>query len=125
MDLLEREPILAELDGLLREAAGGTGRVVAVSGEAGAGKTSLVEHFVAAHAGRARALRGLCDPLSTPRPLGPVHDMAPQSRGPLANALRDGVGREALFAAFLAELAAPPAPPIVLVEDVHWADDAT
>src|SRR5215216_3912063 len=125
MDLLEREPILAELDGLLREAAGGTGRVVAVSGEAGAGKTSLVEHFVAAHAGRARTLRGLCDPLSTPRPLGPVHDMANGTSGPLAAALRDAVGREGLYSAFLAELGRLPGPCAVVVEDVHWVDDAT
>jgi len=125
MELLEREPILAELDGLLRDAASGAGRVAAVAGEAGVGKTSLVEHFTALHAARARTLRGLCDPLSTPRPLGPVHDMAQQSRGPLAAALRDAVGREGLFSAFLAELAAPPVPPIVVVEDVHWVDDAT
>jgi DNA-binding CsgD family transcriptional regulator len=125
MDLLEREPILAALDGLLRDAAGGAGRIAAVSGEAGAGKTSVVEHFVAAHRRTARSLRGLCDPLSTPRPLGPVHDMAEQSRGPLATALREGAGREQLFSAFLAELAREPTPCIAVVEDAHWADDAT
>src|SRR4051812_48695051 len=102
MELLEREPILAELDALLREAAGGDGgRVVPIAGEAGSGKTSLVEHFAAAHAGDARTLRGLCDPLSTPRPLGPLHDMAAGTTGPLATALRDAVGREGLFSAFL------------------------
>jgi ATP/maltotriose-dependent transcriptional regulator MalT len=125
MDLLEREPILAELGGLLRDAAGGAGRIAAISGEAGAGKTSLVEHFITTHGGSARTLRGLCDPLSTPRPLGPVHDMAGQTNGPLAAALRDAVGREGLFSAFLAELGRPPVPCMVVVEDVHWADDAT
>jgi predicted ATPase len=108
MDLLEREPILAELDRLLHDAAGGTGRIAAVSGEAGAGKTSLVEQFIAAHRGRVRVLSGLCDPLSTPRPLGPVHDMAEQTTGPLATALVDGTSRDGLFSAFLAELGRVP-----------------
>ena len=125
MDLLERESILSELDALLRDAAAGSGRIAAVAGEAGVGKTSLVEHFSARHARTARTLRGLCDSLSTPRPLGPVHDMAAQTSGPLADALRDGVGRDGVFTALLAEIGRPPAPRIVLVEDVHWADDAT
>jgi DNA-binding CsgD family transcriptional regulator/tetratricopeptide (TPR) repeat protein len=125
MHLLEREPILAELDALLLSAAGGAGRIAAIAGEAGAGKTSLVEHFATGHRATARTLHGLCDPLSTPRPLGPVHDMLPESRGPLAAARRDGGGRDKVFAAFLAELRLEPAPVVVVVEDVHWADDAT
>jgi DNA-binding CsgD family transcriptional regulator/tetratricopeptide (TPR) repeat protein len=125
MNLLEREPILAQLDELLRDAVAGIGRVAAISGEAGVGKTSLVDHFVAKHADRVRALHGMCDPLSTPRPLGPVHDMANQSSGPLANALFESAGRERLFSAFLAELGRAPIPHVVIMEDVHWADDAT
>ena len=125
MDLLEREPILAELGTLLSDAAAGTGRIAAIAGEAGVGKTSLVERFAAVHARTARTLRGLCDPLSTPRPLGPVHDMAAQTTGPLAEAVRKGAGREEIFSAFLAELGGPPVPRILVVEDVHWADDAT
>ena len=45
MDLLEREPILAELGALLSDAAAGTGRIAAIAGEVGVGKTSLVERF--------------------------------------------------------------------------------
>ena len=125
MHLLEREPILAQLDGLLRDAATGAGRIAAIAGEAGIGKTSLVEHFTATRAGDSLSLWGLCDPLSTPRPLGPLHDMAKQTDGPLAAALLEGTGRENLFSAFLSELALPPVPRTVVVEDAHWADDAT
>jgi DNA-binding CsgD family transcriptional regulator len=125
MFLLEREPILAELDELLRDASNGTGRIAAISGEAGIGKTSLVEQFVASHSKTGRILRGLCDPLSTPRPLGPIHDMADRERGPLAAALHENAGREKIFSSFLAELRQPPIPCTVVVEDVHWADDAT
>jgi predicted ATPase len=58
MPLLEREPILTQLDALLRDAANGTGRIAAIAGEAGVGKTSLVEHFVATRAGDSPPLWG-------------------------------------------------------------------
>jgi DNA-binding CsgD family transcriptional regulator/tetratricopeptide (TPR) repeat protein len=125
MPLLEREPILTQLDALLRDAANGTGRIAAIAGEAGVGKTSLVEHFVATRAGDSPPLWGLCDPLFTPRPLGPLHDMAKQTNGPLAAAAHDGSNREHLFSAFLSELRLPPAPRTIVVEDAHWVDDAT
>jgi DNA-binding CsgD family transcriptional regulator/tetratricopeptide (TPR) repeat protein len=124
VELLEREPVLTELDALLEDAAGGRGRIATISGEAGIGKTSLVEHFLASHSD-ASTLRGLCDPLSTPRPLGPVYDMAKQTNGPLAVALGKPGSREQLFSAFLSELDLPPAPCIVVIEDAHWVDDAT
>lgn len=42
-----REPELRQLESLLTAAVGGQGRVILVSGEAGIGKTSLVERFMA------------------------------------------------------------------------------
>ena len=59
MELLERDPILADMASLLHDAAAGSGRMAAISGEAGAGKTSLVEHFAARHRDTVRTLRGL------------------------------------------------------------------
>jgi predicted ATPase len=47
MTLLEREPGLEALAAALREAGGGDGRVALVYGEAGIGKTTLVDGFVA------------------------------------------------------------------------------
>ena len=76
MELLERDSALAELDRLLADTAGG-GRIALVAGEAGAGKSSLAGAFTAALGSRARLLRGACDPLLTPRALGPVHDTDP------------------------------------------------
>ncbi len=74
MALLEREPALKALEGTLGEAAQGEGRVALVYGEAGIGKTSLVDHFTRerARARPGRTLWGACDSLHTPRPLGPV-----------------------------------------------------
>ena len=68
--LLERTPQLASLQGYLTEAAAGRGRLVLVSGEAGVGKTALVRRFCGEAS--ATVLWGACDPLSTPRPLGPL-----------------------------------------------------
>src|SRR5512132_551578 len=107
MDLLERSSVLGELASVLAATATG-GRVVLVAGEAGIGKSALVRGFAERHAADARFLVGGCDPLLTPRALGPLHDIARQTGGRLAELLASGGQREAVFAAFLDELAQPP-----------------
>jgi DNA-binding CsgD family transcriptional regulator len=123
MDLLERDACLRELDRALAEAAGGAGRVALVSGEAGIGKTALVERFAIEKAGSVRVLWGACDALFTPRPLGPLHDLAAQAKGEFAALLAAGADRAAVFAAALGELQRRPI--MAVFEDVHWADEAT
>jgi tetratricopeptide (TPR) repeat protein len=91
--------------------------------EAGIGKTSLVRTFAASAADRARVRIGVCDDLETPRTLGPFRDMARQAGGPLARALEPVAERDAVFGAAWQELA--DATTVMIVEDVHWADDAT
>src|SRR5262245_48703478 len=77
VDLLERESQMAALAALLNSARSGHGRVALVHGEAGIGKTALIERFVQLHArDGARVLWGSCDPLSTPLALAPVLDVA-------------------------------------------------
>ncbi|HET7092576.1 MAG TPA: AAA family ATPase, partial [Thermomicrobiales bacterium] len=127
MDLLERELPLTALDAWLHEAAAGQGRLAFVAGEAGVGKSALVARFcqTAAARGRARALLGACDALSTPRPLGPLQDIALQTGGSLERLLTENVARDRLLRAFLAELAGGLTPTLVVLEDVHWADEAT
>ena len=124
MNLLEREPYLQALAAALAEAASGNGRLVFVSGEAGIGKTALVERFAQEHGQRARVLWGACDALFTPRPLGPLHDMAVQIKGNLPTLLSSGTAnRTIVFSTVLVELQTRLA--IVVFEDVHWADEAT
>jgi len=122
--LLERDRPLGLLGDALALAERGEGSTVLLGGEAGIGKTTLVERFAADHAA-IRTLWGACEALFTPHPLGPLHDIARSEKGPLKAMLADGTDRAALFAAVLDLLSAPPAPTILVIEDIHWADAAT
>jgi hypothetical protein len=105
--LLERQSALGALTSSRGEAAAGQGRVALVYGEVGIGKTALVDHFTRAGGGAARTLRGACDSLHTPRPLGPVYDIAAQAGPALRDRLDAGAPR-AIFSAVLDELARAP-----------------
>jgi DNA-binding CsgD family transcriptional regulator len=125
MELLERGSALADLETLLADTAGG-GRIAVVSGEAGAGKSSLAAAFAGAVGDRAWVLWGACDPLLTPRALGPLHDIARQVGGALRERIAAGE-RGAVFDALLDALDGPRQRrrPVVIMEDLHWADEAT
>src|SRR6266581_1457572 len=124
MELLERASFLRTLAEYAGEARRGNGRLVLVSGESGMGKTVLLEAFQRSIKG-ARWLWGACDGLLTPRPLGPLFDIGAQADGELADLCRRGAPRDRLFAAFLAEIDSPAALSVAVIEDVHWADEAT
>ena len=124
MDLLERADFFQQLQDTLAEVIGGHGRVALVSGEAGIGKTSLVEQFTETERHRCRVLWGGCDALFTPRPLGPLHDIAVQIRGDLLTLLEEEAPRATIFSAVFKELQSQP-PTLLVFEDVHWADEAT
>src|SRR5438034_162759 len=125
MELLEREQFLGELEAILNEVVAGDGRFVLVSGQAGIGKTSLVERFAKAHGAQARVLWGACDALFTPRPLGPLYDIAHQTQGNLLTLLEEEAPRASIFSAAIDELQNADTPSITVIEDVHWADEAT
>src|SRR5690242_20755641 len=124
MRLLERESSLASLSDYAAEARGGEGRLVLVGGEAGVGKSALVERFER-DVPEARWSWGACDGLFTPRPLGPLFDLADQLGGRLLDLCAAGADREVLFRALLDEVRQPDLLDVVTVEDVHWADEAT
>ncbi|MEP7294628.1 MAG: AAA family ATPase [Burkholderiales bacterium] len=122
--LLERDALLAVLGEHARAAAEGRGHTVLVSGEAGIGKTALLERFAAEY-GSGRVLWGGCEALATPRPLGPLHDIAGSAAAGLRARLSANGDRAAVFGAVLEEIGRPPAPTVVVFEDIHWADEAT
>jgi DNA-binding CsgD family transcriptional regulator len=98
--------------------------MVFVGGEAGVGKSALARRFCDGCARSARILTGACDPLFTPRPLGPLLDIAPLVGGEF-QALAERGGRPYETAAALLRVLSTGQPTILLVEDVHWADEAT
>ena len=121
--LLERDRELAKLGQLLDDLDSSGGRVVLVRGEAGIGKSSLVREFTGGHADEAHVHTGSCDDLLTPQPLGPFWDFARDE--PLLGELLEKGDRLRVLAAVLDLLSRSLRPSIVVIEDTHWADEAT
>lgn len=138
--------------GALADALAAGPAVVLVEGEAGIGKSRLIQEYLACASAREnRALVACCPPLRTPLTLGPVVDAARQATDSLATleltdlggALRPlfpewandlppalepvsdaTVARHRVFRA-LGELLSSLAVNLLVVEDAHWADEAT
>ena len=121
--LLERDDALVVLHSSLSEVRSGVGRMLLVSGEAGIGKTALVRSFTASVRGSARVLEGACDALAAPRPLGAFVDIGGGSGDRLRELVAQDPSPHEVFEALSEELAGPPS--VLVVEDVHWADEAT
>lgn len=124
MALIERDYASRRLLDAVEQARGGTGLTALVSGEAGIGKTSLVRQL-AEHPAGIRVLSGGCEALFSPRPLGPVYDMAADFGGDIHGMLGVEGRRAELFAALYANLRDAPSPTLLVFEDLHWADAAT
>lgn len=123
--LLERAEQLASLDDALASVTDSKGgRTALVLGEAGIGKTALLRGFSDSVAGSARVLWAGCDHLFIPRPLGPFLDLAEAADGLLASRIRDDARPFDVAAALLAELSSG-GTAVVVLEDVHWADEAS
>jgi DNA-binding CsgD family transcriptional regulator/tetratricopeptide (TPR) repeat protein len=123
--LLERVDELGVLHGCVAEmAAHGRGGVVLAFGEAGIGKTALLRQFRDELPRRVTALWGTCDPLFTPRPLGPLLEPAAELGGEPEALLAAGARPYDVGVALVEALGAI-TPAVLVVEDVHWADEAT
>ena len=123
--LLERQNELQTLSSHLAAVRqSGQGRLVFVGGEAGVGKTALIRYFRREHACSARVLAGACDALYTPRPLGPIQDMAPFVGGDFEALVNRGARPHVVGAELLRTLAGT-TPSLLIIEDAHWADEAT
>ncbi|WP_153398738.1 AAA family ATPase, partial [Ornithinicoccus halotolerans] len=118
--LVEREEPLRGLQARLRRAASGRGGVVVVRGEPGIGKSALVSALLASVPAGGRSLLGRCDDLATPRPLGALREALGQEPAPSATGADVAAG-------LVEELrsAATGTPTLLVLEDVHWADQAT
>ena len=113
------------LTGAVRAAASGHGSVVLVMGEAGIGKSSLVEAVRPHLPAEGRMFVGYCDDLATPRTLGPFRDLVGSVGTEFSLAVTDGSDRDRVLAALRTELDWAEHPTVLVIEDIHWADDAT
>jgi tetratricopeptide (TPR) repeat protein len=100
---------------------GAGGRLVFLGGEAGIGKSALAAVFADSAAERMSVRRGGCDNVATPAALGPLFDAVPELSDLIEN--EAGLNRLRLFRQLRAVLSAEPT--LLLLEDVHWADEAT
>ena len=124
MRLVERQTQLVSLLQYADESRDGTGRLVLISGEAGVGKTALLEELRRGLLDGTWAW-GACDGMFTPRPLAPVHDIARELGGDLLDVVRAAPSRDENFDALLEGVEALDGLVVLVAEDVQWADEAT
>ncbi|UPG92203.1 AAA family ATPase [Luteibacter aegosomaticola] len=126
MELIERDHALQCLHDAVGRAEQGAGLTVLVSGEAGIGKTALVRQLVRDRSADGdRVLWGSCEALFSPRPLGPIYDMATAFDAEVQGMLGADGHRARLFHAVLEDLQKSPRMTLLILEDLHWADTAT
>jgi len=122
MALLERDGALRGASDYLAAAIEGNGRLVFVAGEAGVGKTSLVDRVVSEAPASVHVARGACDGSATPPPLGPLLEMLPDLP---PDVWPTGVERHEVFTRLSTALGETDTPYLLVLEDAHWADEAT
>src|SRR5436190_16465799 len=81
VELLERDAELATITQQWLHARSSSGSFVLVAGESGIGKSELLRGFADSVEPGTSVAWGACDPLHTPRPLGPLHDVAAEFGG--------------------------------------------
>jgi DNA-binding CsgD family transcriptional regulator/tetratricopeptide (TPR) repeat protein len=123
--LLEREEELGKLEQNLHGVlADRSGAAVFVGGEAGVGKTALLRELASRCGSQARPLWAGCEPLLAARPLGPFSDLAEALGGTLGELVR-GNGTPHDVATCLLERVWASKPTLLVLEDLHWADEGT
>jgi predicted ATPase len=122
---LERDQDLAALERALDDVrSSDEGSLVLLAGEAGVGKSELIRSFCGSLPASVRVLRGACEPLLTGRPLGPFLDVGETVGGEVRELLEQAARPHELAAGLMRELQAI-APTVLVLEDLHWADEAT
>src|SRR5436190_3365051 len=139
--MLGRDSERARIERLIDDARDGHGGALVIRGEAGIGKTTLIEHATRV-AGGFRILRALGVDTEAELPFAGLHelvrpivDLIDELPGPQTEAMKAAlalapsatVDRFAVFAATLGLLAAAAAqqPLLCLVDDAHWLDAAS
>lgn len=122
---LERDQAMNVLHSAIAKASAGVGSNVLISGEAGIGKSTLVDQFVKLRRDRCQILIGGCETLTTPRPLGPLCDVASLLGDAFQRLFHEEASPARIFQELVVALSRSTQPTILVFEDVHWADYAT
>jgi DNA-binding CsgD family transcriptional regulator len=123
--LLERAEHLKVLgDSLAAVVKTQLGRLVLLRGEAGAGKTAVARRFCEGQQPPSRVLWGACEALFTQRALCPFVDVAQVTGGQFRNVVERGDGPHEVLSA-LGDEVSKSSPTVLVLEDLHWADEAT
>ncbi len=122
--LIERDGPVRVFSAAAGAALSGAGSTIVIGGEAGAGKTALINSLVRDSRGL-RFLRGDSEALFTPRPFGPLRDMAAALDRRVSDLLDQLAPQDAIFRAVMTAIQDSPQPTVIIFEDVHWADDST
>lgn len=125
MLLIERDEPRAQLESIFVNVTKGGGRIVIISGQAGFGKTALVKHFRDTVETQADVLWGMCDDLYTPQALAPFYDIGFQLEGNLLQLLPQAPNLQLIGHTLLETLRKRSKPTVMVIEDIHWADEAT
>lgn len=116
--IVERNAEVDVLAQMLSSISRGGGRLALVRGEAGIGKSTFIEHFLSAVSTQHPTAIAWCDPLKTPRPLGPVRDIVFEVTQSVPKPLEESD----YFEGFVAHAQTAAAPLVLVIEDLHWAD---
>jgi len=126
--LLERESAIQEFI-KTADSSEHSGKVLLVSGEAGIGKTALLEHMRNIMDSRTNIIWSGSDPLLTPQPYAPFHDIAHSLSKPLLELLESSATpskiSHKIASTLYASLENLSEPTVLVIEDVHWADHAS
>ena len=119
--LVERQREADTLLAYAAEAVERRGRFIGLGAEAGGGKTALVTHVAGVVASQLDVRWGIADSVIAAAPLGAVLDAFPEIEQELQGA--SGAQRLRVYRTIRSALARQPT--LLILEDVHWADDAT
>jgi DNA-binding NarL/FixJ family response regulator len=125
--LAERDAVLAAVRDLIAAAADGHGGALFVVGEAGLGKTTVLEHAVTLAGNRFRTGIGKADVAEAALPFGLISQALERVLGspvePEQTAPDDGLPSGSYLYAVLRRLRSSATAPLLLaLDDAHWAD---
>jgi DNA-binding CsgD family transcriptional regulator len=120
--LVEREQQLRALREVFAEPSQAE-KVVLLSGEAGFGKTSLLRAALGELDHRHRVLVATCEPIGIPAALSPLFDILDELPDELRHDIESGAGRWPAYTGMLDLIKNDRI--VLVIEDVHWADEAT